>query len=112
MSPERWERVKDVFVAALEREEPERSRFLAQACQNDVELRREIDSLLSGHNKADDFLPPDNEDTTPISTATDGPPLTFSPGELIGGRFQVLRFVGQGGMGEVYQAIDLELSVR
>ncbi len=34
---------------------------------------------------------------------------TFSPGDLLGNRFRILKFVARGGMGEVYEAEDLEL---
>jgi tetratricopeptide (TPR) repeat protein/tRNA A-37 threonylcarbamoyl transferase component Bud32 len=36
----------------------------------------------------------------------------FSPGEMIGGRYRVVRFIARGGMGEVYEVEDLELRER
>jgi len=36
----------------------------------------------------------------------------FTPGDLLAHRFQVLRFISKGGMGEVYEAEDLELRER
>lgn len=39
-------------------------------------------------------------------------PVTFSPGELVADRYRIVRFIGQGGMGEVYEADDLELRQR
>jgi serine/threonine protein kinase/tetratricopeptide (TPR) repeat protein len=48
-----------------------------------------------------------------------GPPLlevppnaVFAPGQILAGRFKVVRFVARGGMGEVYEAQDLELNER
>src|SRR5689334_18879287 len=33
----------------------------------------------------------------------------FAPGDRVAGRFRILRFLAQGGMGQVYAAEDLEL---
>lgn len=43
------------------------------------------------------FLGPDRTD------------LAFSPGEVLSGRFEIVRLVARGGMGEVYEALDREL---
>ena len=37
---------------------------------------------------------------------------SFTPGDLIANRFEILRFLSRGGMGEVYEAWDLELKER
>ena len=47
MTPERWQQVKELFNSALEREQNQRSAFLAQACGDDEYLRSEVESLLS-----------------------------------------------------------------
>jgi len=112
MDVERWERVKELFEAALKREEPERSAFLIEACRNDEELRFEVESLLSGERKAGDFLQAPAFRLPPFRPTNDIPPSTLSPGEIISGRFKVLRLIGRGGMGQVYEARDLELGVR
>ena len=40
-------------------------------------------------------------------------PLTrFHPGDMLAGRYRVVRFIARGGMGEVYEAEDLMLSTR
>ena len=36
----------------------------------------------------------------------------FDVGETLAGRFEIVRFIGRGGMGEVYEAEDLELHER
>jgi tetratricopeptide (TPR) repeat protein/tRNA A-37 threonylcarbamoyl transferase component Bud32 len=37
---------------------------------------------------------------------------TFRKGDLLGDRFRIVRFIAQGGMGEVYEAYDTELNER
>src|SRR5215470_7194587 len=36
----------------------------------------------------------------------------FAADDLLAGRYRIVRFIAAGGMGEVYEAEDLELSVR
>ncbi len=48
MDPGRWERVKEVYHSALDRDPSERAAFLDQACRDDREIRREVESLLAG----------------------------------------------------------------
>ena len=56
MTPERWQQVKRLFHDACERAPEEQAVFLDAACDGDVELRREIESLLAVHERAGDFM--------------------------------------------------------
>ena len=47
MSPERWQQIEVLFQAAVERLPQERPAFLAQACDGDERLRREVEALLA-----------------------------------------------------------------
>jgi len=111
MTPERWERVKELFEAAREREPGERHAFLNEVCHGDDALRAEIESLLSGDRRAVDFLQkPALAGTEPTeSTIRQG---TLSVGQVLSDRFQIVRLIGYGGMGEVYEAKDLKLGGR
>lgn len=54
---------------------------------------------------------------TPVAASAPAPPRSrdepaFSPGEVIAGRYRVVRFLARGGMGEVYEVEDQELRDR
>jgi eukaryotic-like serine/threonine-protein kinase len=111
MDPERWERTKKLFEQALEQDPGYRSAFLARAAAGDESIRAEVERLLAGHDRAGSFLQP--EISIPnVVRVVEEPPETFSPGEVLCGRFKVIRFICKGGMGEVYEARDLELGDR
>jgi len=50
MTPERWQRARQVLNEALEREPHERARFLAEACSGDESLRQEVEALVMARN--------------------------------------------------------------
>ena len=50
MTPQRWQRVEELYHAATERPAALRSGFLAQACGDDTDLRQEVESLLAQPN--------------------------------------------------------------
>ena len=51
MTPERWREIERLYHAALERDAGERAAFLADACEDDAALRREVESLLGVSNQ-------------------------------------------------------------
>ena len=53
MSAERYERIGELYHAALELETEARADFLAEACGGEEELRREVESLLRAREQAD-----------------------------------------------------------
>ena len=56
MKPERWQRIEELYHAALDRKGSERIRFLDKETAGDEELRRELDSLLSFDEQTGEFL--------------------------------------------------------
>ena len=49
MQAERWQQVEEVFHAALARASHERLAYLRETSGDDLELRREVESLLAAH---------------------------------------------------------------
>ena len=83
-----------------------RAQFVAGAGANDDELRKELIALLKASDGRTD------SGDAPIVNLSDLFPAesrSFSDGEPILDRFRIVRYVGGGGMGEVYEAIDLEM---
>jgi hypothetical protein len=56
MTSERWQRVKDVCQRALEREPRARGAFLAELCQGDYELQRDVEALLMQATEGEGIL--------------------------------------------------------
>src|SRR5262249_43175585 len=104
MTPERWKQVDQLLQEALEREPAERAAFLDQACGDDHELRREVESLIGFHERAETFI-----ETPPAEMAAD---LLAAKESRVGqtiGHYEIIREIGRGGMGKVYLARDTSL---
>ena len=106
---DRGELIKKIFLATLAQERERRAAFLAKACAGQESLRREVEALLAGHETAGAIL---EQSTLAVDMPNrDATRPTFSPHDVISGRFKIIRLIGKGGMGEVYEAQDLELRV-
>src|SRR5687768_10676222 len=119
MTPERWKKIKALFSSAQDVSEDEREKYLTRACGGDAELKSEVEKLLDSHREDDAFMQNtaveeaasvfDGEITAGLTTS-DEPPPRFEPGSLLNERYEIVRLLGRGGMGEVYLASDTRIN--
>jgi len=105
--PDQWETVKSLFEAALELDSAQRPKLLAERCQN-ASVRAEVERLLAEYDEAGAFLSMPAMGSS-LSPEPDAPIQRLVEGDLLAQRFRILRFLAAGGMGQVYEAEDLEL---
>src|SRR5262245_19559111 len=109
-----WAAIETLYRSALEKSAGDRAAYLAAACTEDPTLRSEVESLLCW---ADAKLsgPVQRPDLVKVWDDVAGTSATESgnPGAADGsdstpsttfGQYRVLRLVGEGGMGAVYEA--------
>jgi eukaryotic-like serine/threonine-protein kinase len=96
LDPERWQKVKELFDAALELAPEERARYLEETSAGDADLRREVEQLLAAHAEAGTFI-----DRPAVQDATDLFAGDAQLGQRIG-PYKIVRLLGRGGMGSVF----------
>jgi serine/threonine protein kinase len=94
MDPQRWARIESLYHAAREKGPGEREGYLAEACVDEPELKREVESLLACA---------DTELKSPLATG-----VRWLSGFRVG-LYELIEALAAGGMGEVYCARDTRL---
>ena len=105
MSSDRHARAGELFLECLDRDVEERSSFLDEVCAEDDELRAEVERLLA-HDETDLS---NRVGSAFAAVGLEAAALGTKP--VIGG-FRILRRLGVGGMGVVYEAEQMSPARR
>jgi len=106
MTPDLWQRLKPLLLTAPGDDPAGRAQLIEDTCADHPDLKVRLAALALAEEGRSQSLP---------SLAADMPgriedsTVRFQPDEVVLNRFRIVRSIGAGGMGEVYEAVDLQL---
>ncbi|MGH9956578.1 MAG: protein kinase domain-containing protein [Pyrinomonadaceae bacterium] len=109
MAYENWQKVREVFDAALRQEPEDRQNYLNKACGDDRDLLNEVESLFTSFDQSGDFM--ETPAVAQVADIIEGDTKRVETGTRFS-HYEIVRQIGIGGMGEVYLAKDQKLDRR
>lgn len=101
-----WDQIQEIYHKALKRPPAERSAYIAHAANQNPDLIREVNELVSVGASLGDFL------KSPVAELRFTPPVENLIGTKIKERYVIVKELGHGGMGQIYLASDQNVNGR
>ena len=101
-----WKQIREIFDAASRLRPEDRVAYLDRACDGFDDIRGEVESLLSSLDRSESFL--ETPAVANMAEALEPPSLELEKGRRFA-HYEIMRQIGEGGMGVVYLARDTRL---